>query len=1141
MASCSPTILEASAKFAIRASLWAAWSTAALLLMQDVTFNLAMPGAAAQEKPAPNKAASAPNPPQGEINEKAMAAYADAANFQTNGAFPLAIEAWNKFLKDYPNEPLVAKASHYLGVCYMQQATPDYAAAADAFARAVNDPRSDVREESLINLGWCQFAAAGEGDQRDPKRLEASLQAFNTLIREKPQSKYLDRAMFYGGEAAYALGKTEEAIAFYDRLLALESTQESPLRCEAVFARGIALEKAGRFDDAMAAYRQVVDGCKDNQLRVDAKLRMGDASILQKKFAEAIALFEQVATEETADRPYALLRQAFALVQADRPAEASAIYERLLSEFPDSPHAAAATLASAQSIYRAGDMAEASKRFERVLSLKDPISSTESAHWLAMIALRDGKPEAAVAVAQRQLDAGAAGPYANTLKLDLAEATMLLPGKLAEAMNLFADLYRATSDGPEAPRALYNAAFAALQLGQTSVASELATEFLEKFPNDPLIPDVRYVSGEAELIAGDATKAAEQYQRLLEDPASQAKPQWPLWVIRAATAKSLAGQPDEAIRLLAEQRTGFTPAQTAEALFIAGSIHLSQQRGPEAIGAFEESLAADPTWQHANETRLQLGQALVAAGDEAKATETWQQMIQQQADSPWSDQARYRLALLAARKGDHLTAAERFNDLLLSKRDPGLIPAALYGRGWNLMRAEQPEAALAPLEQLIKEHENHPLASDARLAMGMCLRSLNRPAEATTALEGFLAKAPEGVIGRGHALYELALIDQSEKRPADASKRLAELVATVPNYPDLEKVLGELAWALKEGGQDDEAEKRFRELVERFPESPQAAEAHYFVGQRGYQREDWAAAATAFAAAAASPLATDDLREKALYRQGWCQYKAGDFETATATFTDLSTRFPEGKLLADSLLMIGEGHFKLSQFEPALAAYEVARKRIVDRDETEANVAQEADRQIRELVFLHGGQSLAQLKRWEPSIEWYEELSKRFPKSNYLTKARYETAYSLQQLGKDDEAIAAYTEVAEKERNDLGARSRFMIGEILFGKRDFALAIPEFQRVMYGYGAEKAPAEIRNWQAKSGYEAGRCAELMMQDVEDAAGKRKSAEIAMQFYDYVLSKHPEHELATKSRERLQALGALGFKLLPATTPPRKAGS
>ena len=36
---------------------------------------------------------------QDEPSEESMAAYADAANFQTNGAINLAIDGWNKFLK----------------------------------------------------------------------------------------------------------------------------------------------------------------------------------------------------------------------------------------------------------------------------------------------------------------------------------------------------------------------------------------------------------------------------------------------------------------------------------------------------------------------------------------------------------------------------------------------------------------------------------------------------------------------------------------------------------------------------------------------------------------------------------------------------------------------------------------------------------------------------------------------------------------------------------------------------------------------------------------------------------------------------------------------------------------------------------
>lgn len=1054
-------------------------------------------------------------------NEQAMAAYADAANFQTNGAIELAIAAWKKYLESYPDEPLVAKAWHYLGVCYMQQAEPDYVLAAEAFAHAIKDPQSDLREESLVNLGWCQFAAAGQQEPSDEQRLKEALSAFRTLIKERPSSKYLDRALFYAGESAYALGQPREAVAYYDRLLALEASKESPLRCDTFYARGIALEDLQRYDDAMASYRQLLEGCKDDRLIIDARIRMGDASITHNRFDEAITQFAEVAKVDGPDRPYALLRQAFALVQADRSGEAAAVYERLVQDFPDSPYAAAAVLASAQAAYRAGDLAAAAKRFERVLEQNDPAAATEAAHWLAMIALRNGDPAAAAATAQRQIDAGPTGPYAATLRMDLAEATMLLPGKTAEAMQLFRSLYTSNPQAPEAPRAFYNAAFAAMQLGQYDQAVQWTGEFQTQFPSDPLLADVQYIRAESQLMSGAAGEAAEVYLRLLDEPASAEKVQRPLWLLRAATALSVAGQHDAAIELLEKNRSGFTdPNQQAEANYLIGTIHLGQGRGEAATEALKQALAAAPDWPRAEEANLQLGQAHLLAGDTEQAAEVWEGIVKRAANSPRGDQALYRLAQLSARAGDHQQAAARFEQLLQSNRDPLLTPFALYGRGWNLMRSDQPAEALAALDRLLEQHAEHPIVSDAKLARGMCLRALDQPDAAAEVLQAYLASDPQGA-NLGHALYELALIDQDQDRPAEAAKRLEQLVAAVPNYPLLEKVLYEWAWSLKESGQDDAAQQRFQQLIDQYPQDPLAAEAYYFIGQRHYGEEAWETAAEHYAAAAAAAPAAE-LREKSLYRQGWSYYQAADFERAVEVFAAQAQEFPEGQFLPDALLMIGEGYFRQAKYEPAAEAYRVARERIEKQNETQQQFTSVADRQIRELVFLHGGQSLAQLKQYEAAKGWFEELEKRFPDSQYLPQARYETAFALQQLGQDDEALKLYEEVAAEQRNELGARARFMMGEIYFGRRDLVKAIPEFQRVMYGYGAERAPEAVRNWQAKSGYEAGRCAELMIEQASTPERRQKSAEIAAQFFQYVVDKHPKHELAAKGQERLEAL-------------------
>src|SRR6267142_3170824 len=70
-------------------------------------------------------------------SSEAVLAYREAANFQNNGAFEIAAEEWQKFLKDHGKDPLAAKARHYLGVCQLQM--KQYAAAAASFEAVIKN------------------------------------------------------------------------------------------------------------------------------------------------------------------------------------------------------------------------------------------------------------------------------------------------------------------------------------------------------------------------------------------------------------------------------------------------------------------------------------------------------------------------------------------------------------------------------------------------------------------------------------------------------------------------------------------------------------------------------------------------------------------------------------------------------------------------------------------------------------------------------------------------------------------------------------------------------------------------------------------------------------------------------------------
>ena len=1054
-------------------------------------------------------------------SEASMAAYADAANFQTGGAIKLAIDAWQKFLKEYPDHPRAAEAAHYLGVCYMQRENPDYLAAAEAFARALQDKQYDLREESLINRGWCLYAAAGTGPERDEKLLKEAFATFETLREEYSGSRFLDRALFYSGEISYELGQPQRAISFYNRLLESRAAEDSPLRCDALYARGVAQEDAQRFDEAVASYRELLERCPDDELVGDVHLRLGDLMIRREQYADAVAAFDQAlaSLERPEDKAYALFRQGYALVQAGKPSEAAAKYERLLAEYPDSQYAASANLASAQSIYRSGDLEAAAERFEKILQQGNPAAATEAAHWLAQIELTQGNAEAAEQIARKQLEAGARGEFATALELDLAEALSYRPEMLEESLRRFEQTYRDAPDDPLAPRALYNAAFLSLQTGQFDRAVQLAEQFLERFPEDTLAPDVRFIAAESLLASGRAESAAKRYRELLAESPATENPQRALWVLRAGAAYNAAGQPDQAVELLERHLDSLSqPSQAGEAHLLIGQAHLQAQRPAEAAQAFQAS--SEISWPRAGEAALMTGQALLADGQPKQAAQTWQRLVEQNPDSPMAAQARYKLAQLASDRGEHERAIAQYEAILESENAPALRVYALYGKGWSLMQSGQHAAAAEILTRVIEQHPEHPLHGDAMLARGISRRALGQHQDARRDLEAFLSTEPQGT-DLGHALYELALIDQQQDNPASAAERLQRLVEQVPDYASMDEVLYELGWSLRESGQTQPAVKQFAELLQRFPETPLAAEAAYFVAQQHYEQGRWEPAAEYFAIAAKRSQDAE-LSEKAHYRLGWSRFKLGRYDAAEEAFQRQAELHGDGELAMDALMMIGESRFKQENYERALEAFQRARERIQQRDEEADSLRDRQQRQVRELVLLHGGQSAAQLKRWDEAIAWYDELRQRFPATSYLPQVFYETGFAYQQQGKLDQALKFFSQVADNYRNELAARARFMMGEIHFERRELDQAIPEFQRVMFGFGAEKAPPEIQNWQAKSGFEAGRCAELLLQRAESEAARRKARRFAIDFYEYVLDKHPEHELAAKSRQRLEAL-------------------
>jgi tetratricopeptide (TPR) repeat protein len=208
--------------------------------------------------------------------------------------------------------------------------------------------------------------------------------------------------------------------------------------------------------------------------------------------------------------------------------------------------------------------------------------------------------------------------------------------------------------------------------------------------------------------------------------------------------------------------------------------------------------------------------------------------------------------------------------------------------------------------------------------------------------------------------------------------------------------------------------------------------------------------------------------------------------------------------------MIAECLFRQERYPQAWEAYQAA-------------LAQPPSTPLMQaLLMLHAAQSASQLKQWSDSIRLLSGLIEQPPEDSLLAQAYYERGWARQQLGQTEPALEDYEQAATRSREEVGARARFMRGELLFADKRHELAIRDFMRVMYGFGGDQAPPAVRNWQAKSGFEAGRCAEVLLGKASDAVARQKHLADARKFYSFVVEKHAQHELASQARKRLDEL-------------------
>ena len=330
-------------------------------------------------------------------------------------------------------------------------------------------------------------------------------------------------------------------------------------------------DEAGKtYDDYLKKYSTIATPARSSC----AAARRFSPQKLYQPAAEWLAAAAARPGFDSAD--YATMRQAVALAQLGKQAEAGDLLAGIFTKFPNST------------------------RFPVVL---------KTGHALARGLIRDKHPADAIALVEKLLPhAARARREAPLLLMDRADAAAAIPARRAESVALLRGRGEPSfPKDPVAPQALYLAGYGALTQGDYAATLQYADAFLAAYPKHELVPDVRYVAAESRLQLGKYDEAEKLYAELVARSIRSTPTPRAGGCARARRCSCRRNMRRSSPCCSPSRRRSQNADARAEAFYLIGSSLAEQKQFAEAVPALEAALAAAPKWRQADETLLFLG------------------------------------------------------------------------------------------------------------------------------------------------------------------------------------------------------------------------------------------------------------------------------------------------------------------------------------------------------------------------------------------------------------------------------------------------------------------------------------------------------------------------------------------------------
>jgi TolA-binding protein len=380
--------------------------------------------------------------PQSPLRPQARYGIGDLHFQRTN--YDRAVTVFEEVMTQHPGSPIAAKAQFAIGDARYNQGRLNEAAAA---YRLVIEryPRSPLVPDAL---------AAAEMTLSVLGREDEVTRLVDTYAAQNPGAGAgaVDELRFRQAEGRFQRGDLRGAVSDFQDLL--QRARDPELRPPILLYLGRAHASLGEAPQAETYYRRLIEQHPASPLSTEAARRLGQLYLQQRRWAEALPLFQQARSraETGTDGAEARLGEATALIGLGRHAEAEPLLQAVIADAPTAATTARARLRLAELYDASNRSRQASELYEQVARGDEGAIGAEAASRLATSLLARGDAQGVIDATDRlrieERFAGYPERVAETL-LTRARAFRRL-GQTGRAQETFDRVIRAYSDTPAA-------------------------------------------------------------------------------------------------------------------------------------------------------------------------------------------------------------------------------------------------------------------------------------------------------------------------------------------------------------------------------------------------------------------------------------------------------------------------------------------------------------------------------------------------------------------------------------------------------------------------------------------------------------------------------------------------------------------